>query len=457
MKTTTWRTILASIALLALGVSTWATETTKGGRTVHHSADFGWTANQDVTEQFTKLLTDGTLKAGEELVLDHTYRIDGQSKNRRVLPANFTLSAVKGAGFEVVNLPGKGVGPTVLELGDRNTLRNLSITCVGVPTEIRTPKNEYKFFSAVGVLAQSKNDILIENCLLDGAITHQIRLSGCERVKVMGCHIIGGFWSVCLITVNDIAFWRCLIEKCQGDGIKTVGSDKVCRNILVENCVFQDNRDDGIDTTGGFNDSVVRNTIFRRLRACGMDIKSPYFTRAKKGDIEACDPKNVNILIEKCTFHDVANSLVFTTSAGPHMLTPANVKKFAPHDIDINDCVFGYAEEPLPKQKGGYGTYDKEGGTHMHCILLKDAHSIRYRNMRLSGERKRIMPVLVESLGIAPYWAERYKKTNPGMGEALLSLHEQMKGKLVTGNVLDKPAPPIKPGVTEAPFTCGPQ
>ena len=38
---------------------------------VHHSWDFGWTANQEVTEEFAALLGSGKLKVGEELVLDH--------------------------------------------------------------------------------------------------------------------------------------------------------------------------------------------------------------------------------------------------------------------------------------------------------------------------------------------------------------------------------------------------
>ena len=29
--------------------------------------------------------------------------------------------------------------------------------------------------------------------------------------------------------------------------------------------------------------------------------------------------------------------------------------------------------------------------------------------------------------------------------------------RTVTGNVVDEPAPPIKPGVTQVPFACGPQ
>ena len=80
------------------------------------------------------------------------------------------------------------------------------------------------------------------------------------------------------------------------------------RGALVEECVFQDNLRDGIDTTGGFNDSVVRNTIFRRLGTSGMDIKSHY--ESKTGRIEDLSPENVGILIENCLFHDMPNAIV---------------------------------------------------------------------------------------------------------------------------------------------------
>jgi len=80
--------------IVALAVGIWAAES-KGDRTIHHSTGFGWEANQDVTEAFTKLLQDGTLKAGDELVPDHTYRIDIMGNSQRVLPDKFRLSAVK--------------------------------------------------------------------------------------------------------------------------------------------------------------------------------------------------------------------------------------------------------------------------------------------------------------------------------------------------------------------------
>jgi hypothetical protein len=118
------------------------------------------------------------------------------------------------------------------------------------------------------------------------------------------------------------------------------------------------------------------------------------------------------------------------------------MKKYAPHDIDINDCVFGHAEKPLrSRREGGYGVdYPSDDGEHMRMIFLKDAYSIRYRNARLSGDR--IRPVYVSSIGGSRHLSE----------EAAQAIE-----RTVTGNVVDEPAPPIKPGVTKVPFACGPQ
>lgn len=76
----------------------------------------------------------------------------------------------------------------------------------------------------------------------------------------------------------------------------------------------------------------------------------------------------------------------------------------------------------------------------MRVFLLKDAYAIRYRNVRFSGDR--IMPVCVRSLGGSHYLS----------AEAAKAIDHS-----ITGNVLTEPAPPIEPGVTEAPFACGPQ
>ena len=39
---------------------------------VLRSADLGWSAGQDISKQFVELLNNGTIKAGDELRLEHT-------------------------------------------------------------------------------------------------------------------------------------------------------------------------------------------------------------------------------------------------------------------------------------------------------------------------------------------------------------------------------------------------
>jgi hypothetical protein len=412
---------------------------------VHRSSDFGWTANQDVAAGFADLLESGRLKAGDELVLEHRYRIRGS----HTLPDRFTLSAVEGAGFDVADAAEPTSSRPLLELGNHNTLRNLTITYLDTPELGPTgEKPGVTFTKRLGIQANGKHTLRIENCRLTGSIAHHLRLTDCSNVEVVGCHIAGGHWSVYLVGVSELVFRRCLIEKCQGDAIKTGGgSTGAVRKVLVENCVFQDNLRDGIDTTGGFNDSVVRHCIFRRLGTSGMDIKSHYESRT--GRIADLAPENIGILVEKCVFHDTPNAIVLTTldcgrrkGPGHELLTAANMRQYAPHDIAINDCVVGHAEKPLRSaREGGYGVnYPSDEGEHMRMIFLKDAYGIRYRNARLCGDR--IRPVYVRSIGGSRHLSK----------EAAEAIEPT-----ITGNVVDEQAPPIEPGTTKAPFACGPR
>lgn len=412
---------------------------------VHHSSEFGWSAQQDVTKEFAGLLAGGKLQAGDELVLDHTYRISGSHR----LPDDFTLSAAQGAGFDVTDAVNPGHNRPLLELGNHNTLHNLTITYLNTPKLGPTgEQRDVHFTPRLGIQAQGKHDLLLRNCRLVGSIGHHLKLTDCRQPQVIGCHIAGGHWSVYLIgNVTDAVFRHCLIENCQGDGIKTGGSSGVVRGVLVEDCVFQDNLRDAIDTTGGFNDSVVRNSIFRRLGVSGMDIKSHY--ESKTGRIEDLAPENIGILIENCLFHDTPNAIVLTTldcgrrsGPGRELLNAKNIKAYAPHDIDINNCIIGHAEKPLrSRREDGYGVdYPSGDGEHMRMVFLKDAYAIRYRDARFSGAR--IKPVQISSIGGSSHLSQ----------EAAAAFERS-----ITGNVLAEPAPPIPPGVREVSFACGPQ
>ena len=411
---------------------------------VRHSADLGWAAGQDVTESFATLLASGKLKAGTELVLDHTYRISGSHE----LPDRFTLSAVKGAGFDVTDAARPPGSRPLLELGDRNTLRNLTITYLETPPLGPTgEKHEVNFTRRVGIQARGKSDLLIEHCRLVGSIGHHIKMNDCTKPRIVGTHIAGGHWSVYLHGNQEMVFRRCLIEKCQGDAIKVGGNGNPMRKALLEHCVFQDNLRDGIDSTGGINDSIVRQCTFRRMGVSGMDLKSGY--DLDKGRLSESDlvPENVGILIEQCLFHDMPNAIVLTTidggrRRGKELLNATNIRKYAVHDINIHDCVFGYVEKPLKKSHdGGYGVnYPSKQGEHMRMVHLKDAYDIRYKDARLFGER--IIPVAINSIGGTRFLSK----------EAAGALD-----RTIDGTVIELSAPPVKSGVTEVPFEVGPQ
>jgi hypothetical protein len=143
------------------------------------------------------------------------------------------------------------------------------------------------------------------------------------------------------------------------------------------------------------------------------------------------------------------NAVVLTTidggrrrGEGQELLTADNVKEYAPHDIEVRDCVVGHVEKPLQaKRDGGYGVnYPSEQGEHMRVFHLKDAYGVRYKDLRLFGERIRV--VRIASIGGSRHLSE----------EAAGALDHS-----ITGNVLDEPAPPVEPGQTEVPFACGPQ
>lgn len=419
---------LAAIAVLCLVLPTQAA--------VHHSSDFGWKSGQDVTDAFSELLQTGRLKTGDQFIFEHAYRMSGTHE----LPDGFTLSAKQGAGIEVTDAETHG---PILILGHQTVLRNLTIHYLGTPAlgpQGTNPQHEEHFTRKTGILANGKDDIRIENCRLIGSISHHIKLAGrCNRPRIVGCHIRGGFWTIYL-SANDAVLRHCVIEDYQGDGIKTDWAKRP----LVDTCVFQDGGRDGIDTTGGWDESVVRNTIFRRLLN-GFDLKSGYGNEA---DLDS--PENVGMLIEKCRFIDVPSGITLSTldrglpNVGRHFLNAENAEKYAPHDLDINDCVFGHVETPRAGRKaGGYGVdYPSEAGEHMRMLTLKGAHSIRYRNARFFGDG-------IELVG----YFNTYEIFGPE------SLSEEAAAALnhgVIGTVAGA-AEPAEPGDRSVPFSFGPQ
>jgi hypothetical protein len=394
---------------------------------VHRSTDLGWKAGQDVTTSVTAHLKDGTFKTGDELVLVHVFRIGGTHQ----LPDDFVLRAEKGGGFDVIDATPDN-NAHFLRLGNRNTLSNLILRYLNTPKPGpgagTNPTRGVHFHPKTGIYAKGKCDIRIERCRLEGSLSHHLRLSDCPGPSMTGCHLIGGFWTVYLEGgVTDALFRECLIEKCQGDAIKTGrGGTFGVQRVRVERCVFQDCGRDGIDTTGGWKDCIVRETVFRRLFS-GMDIKSIY---EKPSDLSP-DIRNTGILVERCTFTDIANCITFSTldrglqrNKGAYFLDAERAKEYAPHDVDINDCIF-----------------ERTGARNVRMLLLKGGHTIRYKNARFWGDR----------IGTVGY-TNVFKTFGPNSlsREVSEALNHDVTGTLgPSGNARE-------PGNVSVPFACGP-
>ena len=378
------------------------------------------------------------------MILQNKFRIRGS----HVLPDNFSITGKIGATLNVTDAAKPTSNRALFELGNNCSIHNLTINYLDTPPLGPTgEKHEVHFTRRLGIQGKGKKKIRIENCSLIGSIGHHLRLTQCSDIEVLGTHVAGGHWSILLTNCDQLVFRNCLIEKCQGDGIKTGGgAGGAVRNVLVENCVFQDNLRDGIDTTGGFNHSIIRNCIFRRLKVSGLDLKSHYESRT--GNIEELAPENIDILVEDCLFHDTPNALVITTldggrRKGPEhaLLNASNMKKYAAHNIEVKNCIVGHSEKPLRKAKeGGYGVnYPSGKGEHMRLILFKDAYDVRYSNIRFSGDR--ILPVQIGSIG--------------GSNHLTKEAAQAIK-PTISGNISKEPAPPIQPGQTDIPFKLGP-
>jgi hypothetical protein len=394
--------------------------------TTHHSSELGWSAGQDVTDELAEFLAD-TAAAGDELRLEHTYRVSGTHQ----LPDDFTLSAAPGGGFDVTDAA-SDQHRAFLHLGHGNTLRGLTITYLDTPEpgpRGTHPERGVDFYPMNGITITDKSDILIEACALYGSINHHVKVAGGSQIQIIGTHVVGGYWTIYLAgDVTDVVFRRCVIEQCQGDGIKTGrGGAFGVKRVLVDTCLFQDNGRDGIDTTGGFMDSTVRDTIMRRMFS-GMDIKSFF----ESPEHLSMDCMNTGIRVEGCTFTDMANAISLSTidrglehNDGVHFLDADTAQIYAPHDVEIHDSVFERTGEP---------------GVRM--LLMKGGHTVTYHNAQFCGE----------DVGEVKY-TNVYETFGP---DTLSREVSEALNHSVTGT-LGPPCAAGPPGDTSVPFEYGPE
>ena len=173
----------------------------------------------------------------------------------------------------------------------------------------------------------------------------------------------------------DFVVRETFFQDINGEAIKTSRAPNAgTQRALIERCIFQGTWRDGIDTTGGFKDSVVRDCILRRNDVGGVgggiDIKTVIEPKTADTDMHP-DLMNKNIRIERCQFIDVPNAIVITAVDRANRPTVENVKQWVPHEIYIDDCTFERT---------------RDWPNITRAILLKGGHTIRWNNAQRRGD-----------------------------------------------------------------------
>ena len=170
----------------------------------------------------------------------------------------------------------------------------------------------------------------------------------------------------------------------------------------------------------------MRNCVMRRLFS-GMDIKSYY----QKPEHLSPDCSNTGVLVERCTFTDMANCITFSTldrglaHHGKYFLDATSAQKYAPHNVDINDCIF-----------------ERTGSPSVRMLLLKGGHSIRYSNAQFWGEG-------IETV--------KYSNVYETFGPNSLSKEVSEALNHSASGTLGATAAARTPGDTSISFECGPR
>ncbi len=339
----------------------------------YRSSALGWNAGQDVTKEFGVMVKQ--LVPGDRLLLEGKYDLTAGPYE---FPDDFVLEAVQHGGFNVLD-SAKNPGNT-FRLGHRNVMRNVTISHPNAPTTTNkstNPKRGVDFHTKTTIAVRNKDDCIFEYCRFEGNVGHHIEFENGNRHIIRHCHVVGGYWAVpfcarCL----DFKVQYTFFHDIRGEAIKTLrGRNAGTERAVIEHCIFQGTWRDGIDTTGGFKDSIVRDCVFRRNDVGGVgggiDIKTVIETKTVEGDMHP-NLMNKNITIERCQFIDLPNAIVLTMIDRAGVLTAATAPRWVPQEVYVNDCTFERTSEWQGKVMG--------------VFLVKGGHTLVWRNLQRRGD-----------------------------------------------------------------------
>ena len=155
--------------------------------TIIHSSDLGWTAGQDISEEFAALAK--TFQPGDTFVLDHMYQI---SVSRSItLPDDFTLAGgAPGAGLDRINTDQHN--DPMIRFGANNTVTDLTVTHSDAPntgnqsTSVKAGVDYHQSLT----FSASQDGLTIRNSSFEGNVSVILNISESDNVVIENSEFI---------------------------------------------------------------------------------------------------------------------------------------------------------------------------------------------------------------------------------------------------------------------------
>lgn len=320
---------------------------------VYHSSDLGWEANKNITSAFSELLDNGKFAPGVTLVLEDMFDMDAGVALQ--LPRGFVLEGRDGGGINIRT--SEPTSRPILRMGDGGGIVGVTFRASDAPVGEpfwRVAEAYVDYHPAKAIAIHEVDDVEIIDSDFSGNIGQFINVFGSRNLVIERTRFKGARTQLLLSgNVLDARIADSRFEEAVGDGIKTIDGNIIGTRVLRS--LFARNHRDGIDTTGGFKNALIEDSIFFE-NSTALDIKSQVH------DEQDLTRKNVNSGIRVRNGYIVrsSNAIVVSFRDYADLVDEQNARDYIPSDIQIEGTVFA------------------EVGT---AFLVKDGYDVRWKDV----------------------------------------------------------------------------
>jgi hypothetical protein len=310
------------------------------------SEQLAWADDDDVTTDIARFWS--RFSAGDKFLLCHKVLLGNVTLT---MPDHFTLQAAKlmedGFEFSDASWPSP---TTKFTLGDHCTVRGIAFTGT-----LSGETNGEILAGGTSGVAYSLVRPVIEHCVFDVLVDQPVLLVNSDGLVLTHNRILEGYWKVNLYGGRNayIAHNFCTAGDFANNECFKVSKELTTGALdfaVFEHNYFYELRRDGIDTTGGIQNSVIRNNQFIRcgggpggvggVGKGGIDLKTTQTDR-----LAPIEP-NQNVLIEGNYFEDSHCGVVSNWNDDWTDPTRAEIYQYGSHNIHLRNNRFNKTGAP---------------------------------------------------------------------------------------------------------------